>query len=62
MTTNGLSVIKYDMSLRDYFAGQALPYALLKRWDNDVSIAGIGEDAAIWAYCWADAMLKERDE
>ena len=44
------------MSLRDYFAGQALA-----GWAAHPSCAGIPEDAGIWAYRCADAMLKARE-
>lgn len=42
------------MTLRDYFAAQAMQSLVLK---GEMDI----EDCAIWAYSMADAMLKERE-
>ncbi len=57
------------MSLRDYFAGQALA-AIIIGLRNDVAAAGITDDnivpepgpAAYHAYQYADAMLAARKE
>ena len=53
---NGTGRAQSGMSLRDYFAGQALQGALVgikgPRWPND--------DTAKWAYAQADAMLAAR--
>ena len=54
----------YGMSLRDYFAGQALPAILEKRLDGgDWDVAGAGAlfRAATDAYAAADAMLDARE-
>jgi len=54
-----LSHIK-GMALRDYFAAAALPMAI-KQMDEVGSSNGINH-AATWAYCYADAMLRERQK
>ena len=46
----------YGMSLRDYFAGQALGRSLRKRGDSGVDY----EELARRAYALADAMIAER--
>jgi hypothetical protein len=46
------------MTLRDYFAGQALTATYLAHADRDWTIANIAERV----YQVADAMLKERDK
>ncbi len=43
------------MSLRDYFAAQAMNGVL-----NDPNLDMSGDEIARWAYAIADAMLKER--
>lgn len=45
------------MSLRDYFAGQALAGMLC-----DIKCVGESEYIAKWAYRYADAMLDERQK
>lgn len=45
------------MSLRDYFAGQALAGMLC-----DIKCVGESEYIAKWAYRYADAMLAERQK
>lgn len=44
------------MSLRDWFAGQALAGMLA-----DPNVCGLASDIAQGAYGWADAMLKARE-
>ncbi len=46
------------MTLRDYFAGQALTGYL----SGSTSIGGTKSDAAKWAYEFADAMIEARGE
>lgn len=49
------------MSLRDYFAGQALTGMLSQPADRaNVEAYDYPERAAAWAYSFADAMLAER--
>ena len=51
------------MSLRDWFAGQALP-GLIASSDGkiDVNQEPVGINRARWAYALADAMMKAREE
>lgn len=49
------------MTLRDYFAAKALPEAIKLIWEDDSSVKGNAEAAAIWAYTFADAMLIARE-
>lgn len=51
----GGSVVLPGMSLRDYFAAKAMA-AMVMNPDNNGDVS----DFAIWAYRYADAMLKER--
>ena len=53
MSDNSGSAFPSGMSLRDYFAGQAL---------GNLDSRGIEESAAKWCYEMADAMLKEREK
>ena len=46
-----------DMTLRDYFAGQAL-IGLIDRWSP--SAHSCADEIAVFAYCMADAMLARR--
>ena len=48
------------MTLRDYFAGQALAAAASASWSDKVAVDGNAETAAIWAYAYADAMMEAR--
>lgn len=52
----------YGMTLRDYFAGQALAGILAGGFADTIphDDIGGGSDAAFFAYTYADAMLKER--
>lgn len=50
------------MSLRDYFAGQALAGMLAKGTDGQFSKPEGVARAALWSYEYADAMLKERSK
>lgn len=43
------------LTLRDYFAAKAMQAAITR--GNDTNRPGIAE----WAYCMADAMIKERE-
>jgi hypothetical protein len=43
------------MSLRDYFAAKAMAATVNDKWSSEEAIAA-------WAYCVADAMLKERNK
>jgi hypothetical protein len=51
--------VNEGMSLHDYFAGQALVGYLS---GSITSIGGTKSDVAKWAYEFADAMIKARDE
>lgn len=59
---SGLSMRDPGMTLRDYFAGQALPYALRRDYGNDWGENGTRHIplAAETAYRIADALLAER--
>lgn len=48
----------HGMSLRDWFAGQAL----MGMFSSNQWYTGQGSDAAKWAYHHADAMLAEREK
>lgn len=50
------------MTLRDYFAGQALAEMLKAAYSDDDTPANIARVASIWAYCAADAMLEARQK
>ena len=50
-------VLRHGMSLRDYFAGQALAGMIACPNTN-----GGGKDFAVYAYKYADAMLAERQK
>jgi len=53
-------VVVHGMSLRDWFAGQALGHipALLAVNERNKSVEHVAE----WAYCVADAMLSAREK
>lgn len=54
---------KYEvtgMTLRDWFAGQALTAAAMQAFDDDTTVEGNARVAAVWAYAVADAMLEAR--
>ena len=59
---NGLYMRDPGMTLRDYFAGQALPAAIMRNYGNDWGKDGVRHLplAAEWAYRAADAMLTAR--
>lgn len=51
------------MSLRDYFAAQALAGMLSQPADQaNLAVYDNAQIAAIWSYRFADAMLKEREK
>lgn len=50
------------MTLRDWFAGQALEMAAKMSWDEDATIRQNAIISATWAYEFADAMLEARDQ
>ena len=50
------------MTLRDWFAGQALQGVLAGYWANPRSRGSGQEDFAAWAYAQADAMLAARSQ
>ena len=52
--TTGLEIY-YGMTLRDYFAGQALSSLRIGDWSTD-------SHAATWCYQMADAMMKARQK
>lgn len=56
--SNYTAIEQEGMTLRDYFAGQALVGLVANRDPEDPS-PGL---AAVWAYLYADAMLAERDK
>jgi len=58
-TGTGVTPYKSGMSLRDYFAAAALPMVIQEM--NDAESYDIN-DAAIVAYQYADAMMKQRSE
>lgn len=49
------------LSLRDYFAGQALAGLLAKGTEGRFSNAAGVNRAAVWAYEYADAMIAARE-
>lgn len=51
-------VVNPGMTLRDYFAGQALQGLISGLPDSDCGIDGFAHDA----YMYADAMLEEREK
>jgi hypothetical protein len=55
----GNDMAERGMTLRDYFAGQAIINVMLC--DEDMERTSV-EDIAKWAYKIADAMLAEREE
>ena len=66
-TGEGFGNPHYDeagMSLRDWFAGQVLPFAASRDYRTDWGPAGTGHatQAARFAYQIADAMLTERSK
>ena len=50
--------LSMGMSLRDWFAGMALPAVVRIQADCGITI----EEAAYESYMWADAMIAERDK
>lgn len=48
------------MSLRDWFAGQAIVAAAVQGFDDDATVEQNARVAASWAYQIADAMLEAR--
>ncbi len=48
------------MTLRDWFAGQALMAAVIQSADDDATVEQNANVAAVWAYAYADAMLAAR--
>lgn len=57
---SGLKTFTPGMSLRDWFAGQALQMEWSGRWD-DAAQPITCETVAKYAYAIADAMIKERE-
>jgi hypothetical protein len=64
MGAHGEAVVRYaetpGMSLRDWFAGQALQN--LFRYNKSRQLISEPEDVALRAYMFADAMLAQRNE
>ena len=61
-TLEGHQLREYGMSLRDWFAGQALAGQIASpNWPPCPLPAGEEESAAHWAYSFADAMLAARE-
>lgn len=56
--TGNMESWKHGMTLRDYFAGQALAAMRLGLLTSEIVIAGYAERA----YQFADAMLKQRSQ
>ena len=56
VASDGAQVLEYGMTLRDYFAGQAMAGQLA--YDDSPCAA----DAARFSYILADAMLAERNK
>lgn len=59
-----INVSHGGMSLRDYFAGQALPATLIAMANGQHGVnpgKGVMESAAIDSYAMADAMLAQRE-
>lgn len=53
------------MTLRDYFAGQALEVAAQYNrdtWHDEATVAQNAMIAATWAYVYADAMIRARKQ
>jgi hypothetical protein len=62
---NGWGKPQEGMSLRDYFAAQALPAMITSFLDKDLDMTdphGWMEGLAMDAYSMADAMMKQRSE
>lgn len=57
-----ISMTEGGMSLRDYFAGQALIGAALEVADNGHEVASLAKGMAVSAYQIADAMLIAREQ
>lgn len=53
-----IKLIDGNVTLRDYFAAQVLNGHISNPFDDDGDLADIAE----WAYEFADAMLKEREQ
>ncbi len=49
------------MTLRDWFAGQALMAAVIQSADDDATVEQNASAAALWAYAYADAMIAVRE-
>lgn len=48
------------MTLRDWFAGQALTAVSIQAFDDELTVEQNARVAAVWAYTVADAMLEAR--
>jgi hypothetical protein len=48
------------MTLRDWFAGQAMTAAAIQGFDDGATVDQNASIAAVWAYAIADAMLEAR--
>ena len=51
---------EWGMSLRDWFAGQAIAAMVKAAWDDDWPVDANAKIAATWAYAVSDAMLAAR--
>jgi hypothetical protein len=49
------------MTLRDYFAGQALSGYIAHLGSQDIHASGYAKECAVESYAFADAMLKARE-
>jgi len=64
--SSGMECTEQGMTLRDYFAGQALTQTIKIAWDwhedGGIEYEDIHKDAADMAYKLADAMIARREE
>jgi hypothetical protein len=56
----GADPLEKGMTLRDWFAGQAMTAAAIQAFDDDSTVEQNARVAAAWSYAIADAMLEAR--
>ena len=60
LKTGDIIRFQHGMTLRDWFAGQAIVAAAVQGFDDTATVEQNARVAASWAYCIADAMLEAR--